>query len=91
MATAEQFVGELTISTMANGSAGRPILVAHLYEAGDRYKRGLQTPLLDVKVVKLTPSGMHLVGYQIESEEGAAVEVAQGWWAKFVQEPEHAT
>lgn len=86
MASAEQYMGELTIATMDKSSAGRPILVAYLSGPGDRYRRNLQDPLFDVKVVKLTPSGMHLVGYQIETCEGATVEVAQGWWAKFVQE-----
>ena len=48
--------------------------------------------LFDVRVVKLTQSGMHLVGYQIESVpiDGPvghtvnATEYAQGWWAKFL-------
>jgi hypothetical protein len=45
-------------------------------------------PLFGVQVVKLTPAGTHLVGYQIEVEDGTPVEVVQGWWAKFVQDPE---
>lgn len=88
MDEAEQFTGVLTIATMEKSGA---ILVAYLAEPWDRYRRGLQHPLFDVKVLKLTPAGMHLLGYQIEALSGATVEMVQGWWAKIVQEPEHTT
>ena len=90
MATAEQFMGELTVSNLETSSAGRPVLVAHLKDPSDRYGRSLQHPLFDAHVVKITRAGLHLVGYQIETKDGMTVEVAQGWWAKFVQEHEHA-
>jgi hypothetical protein len=67
MAAAEQFTGELTISPMEKRGAGRPLLVAYLKDPEDRYGRGILFPLFDVRVIKLTPSGMHLAGYQIES------------------------
>jgi hypothetical protein len=88
MAAAEQFTGELTIATMEKCSAGRPVLVAYLRDPADSHGRSVQHPLFDVKVVKLTPSGMHMVGYQIEACDGTMVEVAQGWWGKYLTEPE---
>lgn len=60
------------------------MLAAYLKDPQDRYGRTLIPPLFDVKVTKLTDTGMHLVGYQIEVEEGNALEYVQGWWAKFL-------
>jgi hypothetical protein len=90
MAAAEQFMGELTISNLETSSARRPVLVAHLKDPADRHGRSLQHPLFDARVVKITRAGLHLVGYQIETQDGAAVEVVQGWWAKSLQAPQGA-
>lgn len=84
MAGAEQFIGELSIDTHMESSAGRPIAVANLKDHESRIWRDAILPLLDVRVVKMTPKGMHLVGYQIEAEGGQATEYVQGWWAKFL-------
>lgn len=84
MAGAEQFMGELSIDTLMESSAGRPIPVASLKDPDSRIRRDAIIPLLDVRVVKLTSKGMHLVGYQIEAEGGQATEYVQGWWAKFL-------
>jgi hypothetical protein len=97
MAGAERFTGVLTISPMERNSAGRPLLVAYFTDPEDRHGRGVLFPLFDVQVVRITPSGMHLAGYQIESmpvdgPEGHtvdAIEYAQGWWAKFMT-PAHS-
>jgi hypothetical protein len=85
MAGAEQFTGLLTVDQMPSNSAGRPLLVANLKDHEDRYGRCVIPPLFDVQIAKLTRRGMYLVGYQIEVEDGKAIEFAQGWWAKFIQ------
>jgi len=83
MADAERFSGHLLIQDWKTGSAGRPLLAAYLKDLSGRYEHNTIQPIFDVKVVKITVSGMHLVGYEIKSEDGIAIEYVQGWWAKL--------
>lgn len=87
---AAQMVGTLLIEQLPVNSAGRPMLIAKLRDASDRHKRLLTSPLLDANLVKLTASGLYLVGYQIEVEDGKSIEFAQGWWAKFISTESHS-
>jgi hypothetical protein len=82
MADAERFTGHLIIQDWKTGSADRPLLAAYLKDLSGRYERDTMQPIFDVKVVKITRSGMHLVGYEIKVEDGDAVEYVQGWWEK---------
>jgi hypothetical protein len=68
-------------------SAGRPVLVAHFKDPAYRHGRSLQEPLFDAKVVKIRREGLHLFGYQIETQDGAAMKVVQVCWAKSLQKP----
>jgi hypothetical protein len=47
-----------------------------------RHRKSDFKVIFDFKVVRITRSGMHLVGYEIKVEEDGAVEYVQGWWAK---------
>lgn len=79
MAGAEQFMRELSIDALMESSAGRPIPVANLEDPDIRIRRDTIIPLLDVRVVKLTSKGMHLVGYQIEAEGGQVCELVRAY------------
>jgi hypothetical protein len=83
MADAERFSGHLLIQDWKTGSAGRPLLAAYLKDISGRYERDTMQPIFDVKVVKATLTGIHLVGYEIRVVDGEAVEYVQGWWAKL--------
>lgn len=83
MAEAERFSGHLLIQDWMTGSAGRPLLAAYLKDLSGRYERDIMQPIFDVRVVKVTLTGLHLVGYEIQIVDGAAVEYVQGWWAKL--------
>lgn len=85
MADAERFSGHLLIQDWKTGSAGRPLLAAYLKDISGRYERATMQPIFDVKVVKATLTGIHLVGYEISVVDGAAVEYVQGWWAKLCE------
>lgn len=83
MASAEQVVGHLLIRDWLAGGAGRPLRAAYLEDLSGRFPRSVLTPIFDVQVVKMTPTGMHIVGFQIEADSSTATEYVQGWWAKL--------
>jgi hypothetical protein len=83
MADAERVCGHLLIQDWKTGSAGRPLLAAYLKDLRGTFEHDTIQPIFDVKVVRITVSGMHLVGYEIKSEGGVAIEYVQGWWAKL--------
>jgi hypothetical protein len=56
---------------------------AYLKDLSGTFAHNTIQPIFDVKVVRITMSGMHMVGYEIKSEDGVAVEHVQGWWAKL--------
>lgn len=76
--------GTLSIGDIAIGTAeGRPVRAAQLWEQwGSASKRPLLPPIFDVQVLRITPRGLLLRGFQIDSRIREAIaHHAQEWWA----------
>jgi hypothetical protein len=76
--------GTLTLGDIAIGTAEkRPLRVAQLWERwGTSSRRPLLPPIFDVQVLRITPRGILMRGFQIDStNRHALVHHAQEWWA----------
>ena len=69
----------------AGNSSNRNLRVAELKSSqGWSMEIDVLPKLFDAKVVKVTSSGMHLVGFEISSSVEVTADYLQGWWAKPV-------
>lgn len=83
MRVAEPVIGNLYLYDWHAGNASnRNLRVANLRETACSLERSLLAKLFDATVVKITASGIHIVGFQIQSVESFSTEYLQGWWAK---------
>lgn len=85
--------GTLSIGDIPTGTAEkRPLHAAQLWERwGTSAKRGLLPPLFDVQVLRLTPSGLLLRGFQVDNSHWpTSAQHAQEWWAVPIARPEAA-
>lgn len=76
--------GTLSIGDIPVGTAEkRPLHAAQLWERwGTSAKRGLLPPLFDVQVLRITPRGLLLRGFQVSTRNGpGTAQHAQEWWA----------
>ena len=76
--------GTLSIGDIPIGTAEkRPLHAAQLWERwGTSAKRGLLPPLFDVQVLRITPRGLLLRGFQVSTKNGlGTAQHAQEWWA----------
>jgi hypothetical protein len=76
--------GTLSIGDIPIGTAEkRPLHAAQLWERwGTSAKRGLLPPLFDVQVLRITPRGLLLRGFQVSTENRpGTTQYAQEWWA----------
>ena len=69
--------------------AGRVAVAAQLWERwGTSAKRGLLPPLFDVQVLRITPRGLLLRGFQVSTRNGpGTTQYAQEWWAVPIDKP----
>ncbi|HMU17727.1 MAG TPA: hypothetical protein PKC95_09830, partial [Thauera aminoaromatica] len=77
-------IGTLSIGDIPIGTAEkRPLHAAQLWERwGSSAKRGLLPPLFDVQVLRITPRGLLLRGFQVSTKNGlGTAQHAQEWWA----------
>lgn len=76
--------GTLTVNDFAAENAEkRPLRMASLSEDyGMTVKRQIVAPLFDVELLRVTPKGMLLRGFQIAVEGTAPVHFAQEWWCE---------
>ena len=67
----------------------RPLHAAQLWERwGTSAKRGLLPPLFDVQVLRITPRGLLLRGFQVDtSNRPTTAQHAQEWWAVPIDKP----
>ncbi len=85
MAAAQQNVGGLKIYDWHEGnSSNRALRVAELHDTRPGCHPTLLPKLFDATVVKVTFSGMLIVGYEMSTLDGVLTEFKQGWWAKAV-------
>ncbi len=82
-------IGDDTIGTCEK----RPLRKAELWERwGTSAKRPLLAPLFDVQVLRITPRGLLLRGFQISSRNlPATIQYAQEWWAMPIEESAQKT
>ncbi|ATE62900.1 hypothetical protein [Thauera sinica] len=83
--------GTLSIGDIPIGTAEkRPLRAAQLWEQwGSAAKRPLLPPLFDVQVLRMTPRGLLLRGFQIDSRNLEAIaQHAQEWWAVPIRDQE---
>lgn len=77
-------IGTLSIGDIPIGTAEkRPLHAAQLWERwGTSARRGLLPPLFDVQVLRITPRGLLLRGFQVDtSNRPNTAQHAQEWWA----------
>ena len=82
--------GTLSIGDIPVGTAEkRPLHAAQLWERwGTSARRGLLPPLFDVQVLRITPRGLLLRGFQISVQKyPTTVQHAQEWWAVPIDKP----
>ena len=82
--------GTLSIGDIPIGTAEkRPLHAAQLWERwGTSARRGLLPPLFDVQVLRITPRGLLLRGFQVSTKNGAGTaQHAQEWWAVPIDKP----
>jgi hypothetical protein len=82
--------GTLSIGDIPIGTAEkRPLHAAQLWERwGTSAKRGLLPPLFDVQVLRITPRGLLLRGFQVSTKNGqGTAQHAQEWWAVPIDKP----
>ena len=82
--------GTLSIGDIPIGTAEkRPLHAAQLWERwGTLAKRGLLPPLFDVQVLRITPRGLLLRGFQVDtSNRPNTAQHAQEWWAVPIEKP----
>lgn len=85
MAAIDPIQGELQLYDWQVGnSSSRNLRVADLKQLAGSLERSALPKLFDATVVKITASGIHMVGFEIESVESVSTEYLQGWWAKPV-------
>ncbi|MFG4498013.1 hypothetical protein ACFZ9I_32125, partial [Pseudomonas aeruginosa] len=67
----------------------RPLHAAQLWERwGTSARRGLLPPLFDVQVLRITPRGLLLRGFQVDtSNRPNTAQHAQEWWAVPIEKP----
>ena len=85
--------GTLSIGDIPVGTAEkRPLHAAQLWERwGTSARRGLLPPLFDVQVLRITPRGLLLRGFQVSTKNGAGtVQHAQEWWVVPIAKPDAA-
>ena len=83
--------GTLSIGDIPIGTAEkRPLRAAQLWEQwGLAAKRPLLPPLFDVQVLRITPRGLLLRGFQIDSSDmNQIAHYAQEWWAVPIHDRE---
>ena len=86
-------VGTLSIGDIPIGTAERrPLHAAQLWERwGTSAKRGLLPPLFDVQVLRITPRGLLLRGFQVDTSNWpTTAQYAQEWWAVPIAKPDAA-
>ncbi|MGQ5490897.1 hypothetical protein ACUH78_18835 [Thauera sp. ZXT1-4] len=78
-------IGDIPIGTAEK----RPLHAAQLWERwGTSARRGLLPPLFDVQVLRITPRGLLLRGFQVSTKNGAGTaQHAQEWWAVPIDKP----
>ncbi len=82
--------GTLSIGDESVGTCEkRPLRQAQLWERwGTSARRGLLPPLFDVQVLRITPRGLLLRGFQVSTKNGAGTaQHAQEWWAVPIDKP----
>jgi hypothetical protein len=83
MATEKPTVGHLMLYDWREGNfCNRALRVASLESTVPGVQASLLPKLFDAKVVKLTRRGLHIVGFEIDAEDGETVQYFQSWWAK---------
>lgn len=72
-------IGTLTVEDVAMGTCeGRPLRMASRWERyGSASRRPIVSPLIDVQLLRVTPRGMLLRGFQISTRESSPVQHAQ--------------
>ena len=83
-------IGTLTVGDIPIGTAEkRPLHAAQLWERwGSSAKRAMLPPLFDVQVLRITPRGLLLRGFQVSTENPAGTaQYAQEWWAVPIDKP----
>ena len=83
-------IGTLSIGDIPIGTAEkRPLHAAQLWERwGTSARRGLLPPLFDVQVLRITPRGLLLRGFQVSTRNGlGTTQYAQEWWAVPIDKP----
>jgi hypothetical protein len=83
-------IGTLSIGDIPIGTAEkRPLHAAQLWERwGTSARRGLLPPLFDVQVLRITPRGLLLRGFQVDtSNRPNTAQHAQEWWAVPIEKP----
>lgn len=86
-------VGTLSIGDIPIGTAERrPLHAAQLWERwGTSAKRGLLPPLFDAQVLRITPRGLLLRGFQVDTSNWpTTAQHAQEWWAVPIAKPDAA-
>ena len=82
--------GTLSIGDIPVGTAEkRPLHAAQLWERwGTSARRGLLPPLFDVQVLRITPRGLLLRGFQVDNTNWpTSAQHAQEWWAVPIEKP----
>ncbi len=85
--------GTLSIGDIPIGTAEkRPLHAAQLWEQwGSAAKRPLLPPLFDVQVLRMTPRGLLLRGFQVDNANWpSSAQHAQEWWAVPIDKPDPA-
>lgn len=74
--------GQLVIDDWREGNAeNRALRVAYLMHPAVSYHPNQLHPLFDPVIVRMTPKGFLLIGWQIHVFSGAEIrEYKQGWW-----------
>lgn len=74
--------GELVIQDWQEGNAeGRALRVAYLKHPTINYHPSQFHPLFDPVLVRMTPKGFLLIGWQVNAApDGGSREYKQGWW-----------
>lgn len=78
-------IGTLLVGDWAEGcSEGRPVRIADIVaHAGMSSERPLLPRLFDVVLLRSTPKGILLRGFEMTSEDGKLTHVVQEWWCAF--------